>query len=501
MQSIEQLAETFRDVGYVIIPGAFSREMIARWRSRRFFTKRAEYDILRLEPDSLIPAACCSRHVDLAEHLLGGPAQIDDVLLKVFPPLGSDPGHGQIDWHRDRWAHFPDGQGYTRPNAVSVLVYLQDLTDDVGPLRVIPRSHREHVEVPREQVASPHPQELLLHLRAGDAVVFHNCLLHAGSPNHSNDDRCFVSFSYNDYSVPVALERGAWCEGAAASADRRTRRLLGLDPFAVTQRWLMAAPESDGVASVGRRRAAGDERVADAAENQSERLERRWIHDAELRARARSARDLQGLAADLCVAPSVLSTLAHSAEVEARTLEARRLRDACVQAVFPRSMKALGADVPAPALLEAFDAAFPGDDRRPELEVRRFLAFASTVCVQFGIGQPALTHLRLEALAFELGEAAGEAEMVLTAADRVALGASVGRALLQARTGATSAYLVKRAQQDTLLTLPQDRLPLPLGAEPLLVADVISAATPEQCSERMAAITQLTLERWLQIAP
>ena len=41
-------------------------------------------------------------------------------------------------FHRDRWGRMPNGQ-YERPLAFNAITYLQDLTDETGPLRIVPR--------------------------------------------------------------------------------------------------------------------------------------------------------------------------------------------------------------------------------------------------------------------------------------------------------------------------------------------------------------------------
>src|SRR5262249_16837632 len=80
---------------------------------------------------------------------------------------------------------------------LNLLIYLQNLHASVGPLRVIPGSHREPLIMPEQERSVPHQRERLLFLAKGDAILLHNNVVHSRSRNLSGKDRIHVSILYN----------------------------------------------------------------------------------------------------------------------------------------------------------------------------------------------------------------------------------------------------------------------------------------------------------------
>ena len=116
---------------------------------------------------------------------------------------------------------------------INAIVYLQNLTDETGPLRVIPGSHMRALSIPRENKTA-HPEEKTIYLKSGDAVMFHCSMLHAGSPNMSGEPRYIYIITYNhswlkyrgNHNGPNAQ---AFIEFARKENNRLLLRLLGED--------------------------------------------------------------------------------------------------------------------------------------------------------------------------------------------------------------------------------------------------------------------------------
>ena len=114
------------------------------------------------------------------------------------------------------------------------MCYLVDLTDECGPLRVLPGSHLLKNPDDLDDKLQPHPAERMLRLKAGDAVLFHDGMVHSGTTNVSASTRLFVGLTFNqtwmkqedDFSGPECERLRA---EATAKSDRRTQRLLGID--------------------------------------------------------------------------------------------------------------------------------------------------------------------------------------------------------------------------------------------------------------------------------
>ena len=114
-----------------------------------------------------------------------------DVLLLAFDLLFHKPGKGGIHWHRDVTFLC------NKTVSMNMGLYLYDTGE--CPLRLIPGSHR-NVDVP-ENLNAPHPDEVVMPVRAGTAVFFDADLLHSGSVNESEKNRLGVFAFFGHYWV------------------------------------------------------------------------------------------------------------------------------------------------------------------------------------------------------------------------------------------------------------------------------------------------------------
>jgi hypothetical protein len=94
--------------------------------------------MLERSPQLMWPAVANPTVLDFAEAVVGPFVQLDNLTLAAFLPMdvesrkkvrGTTSGY-----HRDRWGRMPNGN-YERPLAFNAITYLQDLTDDNGPVR------------------------------------------------------------------------------------------------------------------------------------------------------------------------------------------------------------------------------------------------------------------------------------------------------------------------------------------------------------------------------
>ena len=191
-------------------------------------------NMLERSPGLMWPALSNPLILDFAEEVVGPFVQLDNLTLAAFPSVPKEEADGRTShWHRDRWGGMATGQ-YERPLSMNAICYLQDLTDEFGPLRLIPGSHIRPVEIAEEQKMQPHPDELLKYMKAGDVVLTHNRLLHAGTPNTSGQRRFFFSVYYNltwlkctdTFAGPNCRQLIQW---ARERNDHRSLRLLGVD--------------------------------------------------------------------------------------------------------------------------------------------------------------------------------------------------------------------------------------------------------------------------------
>ncbi|WP_013630009.1 phytanoyl-CoA dioxygenase family protein [Rubinisphaera brasiliensis] len=229
--------------GYTVVDDVFDADTMLAWRDTLRHLQRSQSrsvystvhwyrNILELCPTATWAAITKPVLLMLLDSLMGPFVQLDGVSLVAFDPLPEidRPVRG---WHRDRWAEFPQGR-YTRPRAVHVLCYLQDITDTSGPLRVIPGSHVRPVAIEQPDERASHSDEVLLFPKRGQAVVLHNQLLHSGSLHSRGGQREFCSICFNhcwmkqpdDFSGPNCRRLRMEARGYG---DRGLLRLLGVD--------------------------------------------------------------------------------------------------------------------------------------------------------------------------------------------------------------------------------------------------------------------------------
>ena len=244
MKSLEKHLAEFKRDGFTLFPRmldpAWIREMRDGFEELEGRIPNADgsrpaaiTDLLEHKPEPVLRALSNERLLDFAEMVVGPHVQLESITFRRTPPQPEQDG-AALGFHRDMFAFFPEDGVYHRPLLFNALSYLQDLTDETGPLRIIPGSHMRALRLSPEEARRPHPEEVIVYPRAGDTAVFHCSMLHSGSPNRSNDYRYlfFLTFNHSwlkhraNYRGPVSQ---AVIAGARARNDRRLLRLLGVD--------------------------------------------------------------------------------------------------------------------------------------------------------------------------------------------------------------------------------------------------------------------------------
>jgi len=219
--------QSFEENGYLVVEGVLQGELLEAvrresaalsaaegpevgrrvWHERALFRRRPFRDVLTLP--SLI---------ETARGLQG-----EDLQLLAIDLLLTRPGQGGVVWHRD--VTFV----CNKTLSINTGIYLSDMTPEMGPLRVVPGSHRWE-ETPKPPNADPMPGEVRVPVSAGSAVFFDAALWHTGDRNRSPVDR-FGLFAYfghywikrmdNYYTQPLPAD-------LLTTTDPMTRQLLGL---------------------------------------------------------------------------------------------------------------------------------------------------------------------------------------------------------------------------------------------------------------------------------
>ena len=137
------------------------------------------------------------------ETLLG-----DQLVMMTYAYARSEPGHPGISLHTDGQPYGSAIFGYegSCPVLIRVLYYLDDLTPEVSPFRVVPRSHLcLHADANPYLRYASHPDEVMVTLQAGSAVLIHHGVFHGNFPNVGTRSRELLAIAYRPaWAGPVS---------------------------------------------------------------------------------------------------------------------------------------------------------------------------------------------------------------------------------------------------------------------------------------------------------
>lgn len=138
---------------------------------------------------------------DIATDILGPDIIYRDSMINVKPPGA----RGAVAWHQD-FAFYP----HTNYGTIQILTALYDITDDQGPLCVLPGSNHGQIydhydendqwlgEIPVRTIETIDVQsQIKLVCKAGDAVLLHPATIHGSQANKSGRARPLLIHGLN----------------------------------------------------------------------------------------------------------------------------------------------------------------------------------------------------------------------------------------------------------------------------------------------------------------
>lgn len=125
--------------------------------------------------------------------LLGNCIQLHSATARV-----TRPGEPDQNWHRDGpWPIAPGGTPYgSLPAQINCGYYLDELTPELGPVGIVPGSHRAPFRPPASPVSFPDEKFILA--KPGQAVMFDGWLYHRGCANTSEQRRRVCLMCYQN---------------------------------------------------------------------------------------------------------------------------------------------------------------------------------------------------------------------------------------------------------------------------------------------------------------
>lgn len=221
--------------GFVVIPDLLSPDRLAAIKAEvaRLTTVGTDYsenqrgcqDVQWTDSPACIETIALPAMTEFLERLFG-----DDVICTSCVYALSRPGHPGIALHTDAQPYGSKifGMQASAPRLVRVLYYLDDLTPERSPFKVIPRSHLSlHADANPYKRYLSHPEEVMVTCRAGSAAILNQCVFHANFPNASQEDRGLLAIAYRPaWAGPIA-DVPDWPPEKVARLPAHVRRLFG----------------------------------------------------------------------------------------------------------------------------------------------------------------------------------------------------------------------------------------------------------------------------------
>ena len=233
MKRAEQIRH-FEVEGYVVFPAILKPDLIARLKNELADAEMSHTSYSVYQTRSVTQPQWLSLAV---AELIGYPPMIEFLTDLMGPDfvftrgffqrtLGGSPG---ISIHTDGQPHGSNLFGYegSCPRLLRVLYYLDELTADRAPFRLLPRSHISfHAEASPYVRYKSHPEEITLLVPAGSAVVVPSLLLHGSHPNKDPQSRELVQFGYRPAWAGPIQPVEEWAPELVATAPEMAKPFL-----------------------------------------------------------------------------------------------------------------------------------------------------------------------------------------------------------------------------------------------------------------------------------
>ena len=148
--------------------------------------------------------------IDIVSKLLGGTVRFHHSKLNFKLPQKNG---GVVDWHQD-WSFYP----HTNDDLLAVGIYLEDCFVENGPLKVIPKSHKNKLynhhykgNFVGKITEKLNTQKAISMIGSAGTVTFHHVrTLHASGLNSTNNSRPLLLFGYSAVDAwPLTYHKGS----------------------------------------------------------------------------------------------------------------------------------------------------------------------------------------------------------------------------------------------------------------------------------------------------
>ena len=190
--------------GYVVFPEILEPELIAQLKAELADAEMTHTSYSIHQTRSVKQPQW---HSQAVAELIGYPPMVEFLADLMGPEIvftrgffqRTHPGSPGISMHTDGQPHGSNLFGYegSCPRLLRVLYYLDGLTEEQAPFRLIPRSHLSfHAEASPYVRYKSHPEEVTLVLPPGSAVLMPSLVLHGSHPNTHSHPRELIQLGY-----------------------------------------------------------------------------------------------------------------------------------------------------------------------------------------------------------------------------------------------------------------------------------------------------------------
>ncbi len=220
--------------GYLVLPNVLTEEQldVLRAEAEEIHTKGADYSErqrtaggIAFRGGAITRLVANPPTVAFLERLFG-----DDLVAMSYAYARSEPGHPGISLHTDGqpWGSKIFGYEGSVPVLVRVLNYLEDLTLEVSPFRVVPRSHLSmHSDGNPYLRYESHPDEVMVPVKAGSAVMINHRVFHGNFPNVGDYPREMLAIAYRPAWGGPIQDVDQWPADEVAKLPEDLRRFFG----------------------------------------------------------------------------------------------------------------------------------------------------------------------------------------------------------------------------------------------------------------------------------
>lgn len=237
----EQL-NTYNRTGLLLLPDLFSKEEVAYLKEAMNPLKQIDTPEVVLEEETQTVRALHGCHLTspvfknlVSQKRLLNPAQqlLNSTAYYQFKINLKAPFNGEMwPWHQD-FVFWHEKDGMPAPNAINIVLFLDECTEFNGPLWLIPTSQQEGLLAPmvKEEKAEGWKNDVGVDLtfqldestltrlvekggiaapkgKAGTVLLFHPNLAHASLPNISPNGRSILIITYNSTNnLPIQKEQ------------------------------------------------------------------------------------------------------------------------------------------------------------------------------------------------------------------------------------------------------------------------------------------------------